>query len=211
MELKAFIKTWEGTQFENKWSRLFIAGLICLTILLALKIFSKETVVVLQPPTLSQEAWITQNASSQSYQESWGLYLAQMLGNATPSTVDFLKDRLGPLLAPNIFSDVMEVIELQANQIRNDRVSMRFEPRQVAYEEETSKVFIYGLSYVRGVSGNENRTERTFEFRIKVSSYQPTVDFIDTYAGKPRTTRILEQIERREEIRQEREERSNAS
>lgn len=208
MDLKAFLKTWEGTQAENRWSRLFIAGLLALTFLLAIKALTKESIIVLQPPNLAQEAWVTQSASSQSYQETWGLYLAQTLGNATPSTVGFLKERLGPLLAPNIYSDVMEAIELQANQIRNDRVSMRFEPRQIAYEESTGKVFVYGHSYVRGVSGKEDRGERTYEFVVKITQYQPTISFIDTYAGKPRTTRILQQIERREEIQKEREERN---
>ncbi|CAM5562035.1 TraE/TraK family type IV conjugative transfer system protein [Eoetvoesiella caeni] len=211
MDLKNFLKTWEGTQAENKWSRLFIAGLLFLNCILAFQAFTKDTKVVLQPPTLSEEAWVTKNNSSRSYQESWGLYLAQLVGNATPATVGFLKDRIGPLLAPAIYSEVIEAIELQANQIENDRVSMRFEPRQVDYEESTNKVFINGYSFVKGVSGKEARTERTYEFQISVSHYQPLVDYINTYEGKPRTSRILGQIERRENIRKEREDRNNAN
>lgn len=207
MELKEFLKTWEGTQAENRWNRLAIVGLIGLAGLLSVKVMTKDAVVVLQPVTLSEEAWVTKAQASQSYLESWGLFLAQLVGNVTPATVDFLKDRLGPLLAPAIYADVIEAVEVQANQIRNDRVSMRFEPRAIEYELSTNKVFVYGNSFVKGVNGTEERNERTYEFEISISQYQPTVHYMTTYAGRPRTERIVQQHERREEMRIEREER----
>lgn len=110
MNFREYLKTWEGTQAENRFNRYCIVGLIALSTLLTIKAFTKDTIVTMQPVTLVEEAWVTQNKSSQSYQEAWGLYLAQVLGNVTPATVTFLKERLGPLLSPDIFPEVMEVI-----------------------------------------------------------------------------------------------------
>lgn len=211
MRLPDFLKTWEGTQVENKWNRIFIAGLIVANIGLGAKALFTTPVVTMQPPTLDSVAWVARDQASQSYQESWGLYLATQIGNVTPGTVPFVKEWLGPLLAPSVYNSVMSAIEVQSTQIQNDRVSMRFEPRAVAYEPNTQKTFVYGYSYIIGVNGNEQRTERTYEFKVGIARYLPTVDFIDTYADKPRTERVLRMIERREEMRKEREERKNRS
>ncbi|MBS9424199.1 TraE/TraK family type IV conjugative transfer system protein [Photorhabdus caribbeanensis] len=206
MNLKKYLKTWEGSQTENKWGRIFQGGLIAIIFLLVIQVFSKETIVTIQPFTLTEEAWVTKNNASQSYKEAWGFAFAQLLGNVTPRTVDFVKERISPLLAPNIYQDVIDVIEIQAQQIKNDRVSMRFEPRFVEYEIKSDKVFVYGYSYIKGASSNEERSERTYEFVVKIANYAPVLDYIDTYAGKPRTTTVLEQLKRREETQRKHEE-----
>lgn len=205
MKLLKFIRTYEGTQAENRWLRLFVGGLVALTLILAIKSFSQETVVVLQPPTLEEEGWLMKNQSSQSYQEAWGLFLASLLGNATPANVGFLKEKLSPLLSPDIFNEVIEAIQVQANQIKTDRVTMRFEPRFVVYEESTNRVYVQGYSFIKGVSGIEDRTDRTYEFEVQINRYLPQIAYINTYEGKPRTNRVREQTERREEMRKERE------
>jgi len=201
LNLKKYLKTWEGIQTENQWGRIFQAGLIAVVFLLAVQVFSKETIVTLQPFTLTEEAWVTKSNAAQSYKEAWGFAFAQLLGNVTPGTVDFVKERITPILSPSIYQDVMDAIEIQSSQIRNDRVSMRFEPRSVEYEPKSDKVFVYGYSYVKGASSDEQRSERCYEFVIKISHYAPVLDYIDTYAGKPHTKSVLEQLKRKEEMR----------
>ncbi len=205
MELKKLLRTWEGTQAENKWNRLIIAALIIVLFIVAIKAFTKETVVIMQPPTLAEEGWLESNKSSQSYQEAWGVFMATLVGNVTPASVVFLKERIGPLLSPAIYSDVMSALESQANQIRNDRISLRFEMNQVHYEAETGKVFVYGNSYSKGVSGLEDRKERTYEYIVRINRYQPVFEYMATYEGRPRSQKILQQMERREQVRSERE------
>ncbi len=205
MELKNFLKTWEGTQAENRWNRLIIVGLIVVLLIVAIKAFTKESIVVLQPPQLSEEGWLSSNDASRSYQEAWGVWMATLVGNVTPGNVSFLKERIGPLVSPAIYSDVVSAIELQANQIRNDRVSMRFEMRQVEYEEETKKVFVYGNSFSKGVSGQEDRSERTYEYIVRIDRYVPVFEYMSTYEGRPRSQRILQQMEHREKLRNDRE------
>lgn len=165
MNLKKYLKTWEGTQTENKWGRIFQGGLIAIVFLLVVQVFSKETIVTIQPFTLTEEAWVTKSNASQSYKEAWGFAFAQLLGNVTPGTVDFVKERITPLLSPSIYQDVIDAIEIQAQQIKNDRVTMRFEPRFVEYEPKSDKVFVYGYSYVKGASSNEERSETLLRVR----------------------------------------------
>lgn len=204
MNLSSFLKTWDGTKSENKWNRMFIAGLIVSVLVLIGLLANKKTIVTIQPFSLYEEAWITEEDSSQGYKEAWGFALAQLFGNVTPSNVGFIKDRIDHLLSPAIYSDVMAVLEMQSRQIRNDRVSIRFEPRLVEYEPKSQKVFVYGYSFTRGMSSKpEDRTDRTYEFEMAISNYLPVIKFMDTYQGEPRTKRVLKRLQQKEMHRSE--------
>lgn len=200
MRLAHYLKTWEGTQNENKWNRLFILGLIALVLVLSGMLLTKKTIIAIQPFTLTDESWITQNQASVGYKEAWGFALSQLIGNVTPSNVSYIKEHIDRLLSPAIYNDVMTVLDVQAKQIREDRVTIRFEPRFSEYEPKTNKVFIYGYSFTRGsAKSSEIRSERTYEFTIAISNYIPVIDFMDTYKGRPRTVKVLEKLQRTEE------------
>ncbi|MCG7879816.1 MAG: type IV conjugative transfer system protein TraE, partial [Candidatus Thiodiazotropha endolucinida] len=148
MKLNQFLKTWEGVLIENTWNRITLSilslGILSLTILL----FNKEQLIVLQPATLNADAWITKNSSSQSYKEAWGLYFSILTANITPSNISFIKERIQPYLSPKIYTEVIDDFETQAQKITSDRITVRFEPRLVEYEEGTDKVFVYGYSFI---------------------------------------------------------------
>jgi conjugal transfer pilus assembly protein TraE len=200
MNFKDYAKTWEGMQSENSWNRRFVAGLIVALLLLVFMLFSKSTIVTIQPFTLTDEAWVTDSDSSSNYKEAWAFALAQLLGNVTPSNVSFIRARIEHLLSPAIYNDVIKILEVQAQQILNDRVTIRFEPRFVEYEPKSRRTFVYGYSFSRGMSSApEKRTERTYEFDIAISNYIPVIDFIDTYQGRPKTVDILERLQATEE------------
>lgn len=205
MNLRNFGKTWDGAQAQAKWNHLFIVGLIVIVLLMTILLARRDTIVTIVPFTLTDEQWVTENDSSAGYKEAWGFMLAQLFGNVTPATVGFVKERVDRLLSPAIYSDVMNVLEVQARQIKADRVSLRFEPRFVEYEPKTKKVFVYGYSFTKGMGKDqEKRSDRTYEFDISISNYLPVLDFMETYEGRPRTTEVLQRLQRREERRSER-------
>lgn len=198
MKMDTFLKTWEGSLEENKWNRFANIGLAAAVLLLAYMAFTKDEIVVLKPQTLGAEAWVTKSQSSQSYKESWGLYFAQLTGNVTPSNVDFLKERLSPLLSPAIYGDVIDTLEMQAQSIKDDRVTIRFEPRFVEFEKTSDKVFVYGWAYEKGATGHEEKYERTYEYSIRIYQYAPMIVDLTMYTGKPRTEKVLEQLAEKE-------------
>lgn len=206
MNIPNYLKKYAWMQTEIHWGRVFMGGLIAINAMLAVKVFTKETIVEIVPFTLTEDAWLGEKSASRSYKESWALAFAQLFGNVTPATVDFVKTRTTPFFAPKIYSQIIEILEVQSRQIKDDRVSLRFEPRHVEYEMGTDKVFVYGYSFAKGASSKESRTDRTYEFRIKIAKYAPQIDYIDTYAGRPRTKTIEANLKRKEEQREMREE-----
>ena len=91
-------------QTEIHWGRVFMGGLIAINALLVVKVLTKETIVEIVPFTLTEDAWLGEKSASRSYKESWALAFAQLFGNVTPATVDFVKTRTTPFFAPKIKS-----------------------------------------------------------------------------------------------------------
>ncbi|MCR4554735.1 MAG: type IV conjugative transfer system protein TraE [Succinivibrionaceae bacterium] len=207
MELKKYLKTYEGARKENYYSR--ISLIICLVIIfiLLMAVLTKRTIVTIAPYTLTSDSWVSNSSGANSYKEAWALFFAQELGNITPDTIDFVTERIGPLLSPAIYHDFMAIIHSQAEHIKEDRVSLRFEARSVTYEPETDKTFVTGYLYTRSVSGKELHDLRTYEFEIGIRNFAPVLVSMNTYNDQPRT---LRQIQLEESRRKSREERENA-
>ncbi|MDV5545225.1 TraE/TraK family type IV conjugative transfer system protein [Klebsiella pneumoniae] len=68
------------------------------------QVFSKGTIVTIQPFTLTEAAWVTKSNASSPIKRLGVFAFAQLLGNVTPGTVDFVKERITPLLSPEHLS-----------------------------------------------------------------------------------------------------------
>ena len=203
MKLTLFRETWKTLQAENRWSRVVIAGLLVSNAALAANAFIERPIVTVVPPN-THGITVTSNGGDQRFSEAWGLYLAGLIGNITPGNIDFVVKSIEPMLSPAIYQNAVVAIRAQAQKIAADRVSMRFEPREVLYETPTGKVFVSGYSYLSAAGGEEKRTKRTFEFRVSSSNYMPQIDHIETYAGNPLTQKVKERRQKMEDVKDER-------
>ena len=178
--------------------------MVVCNIVLAVGLLFKDTTVTVVPWTLEGEAEVTKNSATENYKEAWGMAIALLLGNVQPATVEFIADRIKPLLAPEIYHETIDALYSNAQILREERVTLRFEPKRVIYEKTTGRVFVNGFSYSRlGTSmEEEKRHERTFEIGIEISRYTPVITYIDTYTGKARTEDVLE-TERKKQERKE--------
>lgn len=187
MKLSDFLRTWEGHETENRFSRVIIIGLLVICVITSLAAWRTERSIILVPPTLATEVEVTRGSASSEFKESWGLFLAELLGNTTPANADFLKVAIEPLLAPDIYRSVLDAMTDQIKAIKMDRVAISFTPRHVDYEAETNKVFVSGELKSQGPSSKPDIKPRTYEFIIAIKNYRPRLEFIDVYPDSPRT------------------------
>ncbi|WP_445366670.1 TraE/TraK family type IV conjugative transfer system protein [Methylomonas sp. BW4-1] len=187
MKLSDFLRTWEGHETENRFSRVIIIGLLVICVITSLAAWRTERSIILVPPTLATEVEVTRSSASSEFKESWGLYMAELLGNTTPANADFLKVAIEPLLAPDIYRSVLDAMTDQIKAIKMDRVAISFTPRHVDYEAETNKVFVSGELKSQGPSSKPDIKPRTYEFIIAIKNYRPRLEFIDVYPDSPRT------------------------
>lgn len=199
MKWSDFLKTWDGTEAENRFGRVVILGLIGICVITSVAAWRAERSIVLVPPTLTNEVNITRSKASGEYKEAWGLYLAELLGNVTPANADFLKQAIEPILAPSIYHMVLDAMNEQINAIKMDRVAIMFRPQQVLYEADTDKVFVFGELTSQGPNSRPDVRRRTYEFQISIKNYRPRLDYIDVYADEPRTLQRLKATTHRQE------------
>nr|WP_314561372.1 TraE/TraK family type IV conjugative transfer system protein [uncultured Pseudomonas sp.] len=186
-----FKNTYRGTMSENAFLRKIIVALILLEVLTVIGWLRKSTVVDMQPPTLAERAWVDQDRASDSYVSAWALYIADRLGNVNPKSAEIIKATLEPLLANDIYQDVLNKIDSQVHQIRQDRVTLEFEPRQVLQDKENpAKYFIVGKSKMTGPSGQPKQLDMTYEIELKIKNYKPVIAFLSVYEGAPRTEEV---------------------
>ncbi len=195
MKLTEFLQTWEGHETENRLSRVIILGLLVICIVTSLAAWRTERSIILVPPSLSGEVEVTRTSASSEFKESWGLFLAELLGNTTPANADFLKTAIEPLLAPEIYRTVLDAMTDQIKAIKMDRVAISFTPRHVDYEAETNKVFVTGELKSQGPSSKPDIKPRTYEFIITIKNYRPRLEFIDVYPDDPKTVERLKALQ----------------
>ena len=162
MNLKDFMDSWHIVQTENRLHRILLLGLGLTNVLTALAVLRTDHTVVLVPPTLSSEIEVSRSEASSGLKEAWGLFLAELLGNVTPANAEFIQSSVGPLLASDIYRNVMDTLSEQINALKIDRIAISFKPRQVFYEKETDKVFVTGDSVSQGPNSHPDSRSRTY-------------------------------------------------
>jgi conjugal transfer pilus assembly protein TraE len=199
VKLSQLLESWRIVQAENRLHRVVLIGLVISNTISALAALRTERAVVLVPPNLTKEVEITRNTASSELKESWGLYLAELLGNVTPATSEFIANALAPLLSTEIYRSVMDAMSEQISAIKMDHVATSFKPRQVSYEKETDKVFVTGELTTQGPNSKAETRNRTYEFVLSTRNYRPRLDYIDVYQDEPRTVERLKVLKQQQE------------
>ena len=177
---------------NNATKNIIIAVLLGTNFLSVWGWFSSTETIVLVPPTLDERVIVSADDASAGYKTAWGLYVAELLGNITPGNSDFVGAHIGEIFAPAAYRTLRDTILNQIEAISEDRITVRFEPREVSYEGETEKVFVYGSFTSAGPSGEPDQFERTFEVRVDMRFGRPWVTHFAAYEEPPRTIEALE-------------------
>lgn len=191
MKLNSFLQRWDTLIAENRFHRGMLLLCIAIIFVLAFVAAEKEQRVILQPVTLSKTAWVDQQNASINYFESWGTYLALLMGNIHPGNLNYIRERLEPLLDSGIYNEVVVRFNEEAQNIKENGATFNFEPRRTVYDRELGRVFVNGFSYVKGPISRPQRVERTYEYQLQVDNYLPKIVFMDTYEGQPRDSVYL--------------------
>lgn len=203
--------SFDGMRGENKFLRILVVGMIVANLVSSCTALRKDEIVTLVPPTLTEKSWVSKTQSDSSYTEAWALYIAMMLGNVTPANASIVKDAIGPILSPDIYQNTMDVLDTQIHQIRQDRVSLSFEPQKVLRDTvNENRFFITGRSVSEGPAGDKRRTNRTYELELKISNYKPVLSWVGTNTGDARTQDVIEQERKKSERLAERQARNRS-
>jgi len=186
MNMVSFKKTWTSVSQDNLVFKFCILGLVLSNLLLSVYMTRQEAIITLVPPQINEELGISSNSANDAFIKSWGLFIAQLMGNVKASNADFIVKSLDPLLHPSIISVMKQTLALQVDEIKKEGLSISFDPKSVSYEKSSKKVFVFGRQEISGRNGDTISNKRTYEIGIQISNYKPQIISLDAYNENPK-------------------------
>lgn len=184
MKMTDWFKTREGALTENKWGRMIILVQMIVILVMAFGMANQRQAVVLVPPTLEERGSVQAQQADAEIKTSWALYIANMLGNVTPSSSQFLTENMSRFLSPRMYRPVIERIDAQAKQLREEQITLQFIPTVARYEPEIDRVVVSGELIERGLRNAERRSVRTYEMGFIVRDYKVLLDSMRVMEGE---------------------------
>lgn len=131
------------------------ALLICLVIIVTL-IGSERTIVV--PPSIDKTFWVSKDRVSREYLEQMGGFIAWLILDVSPASIDWKKDILLNYVVPDQHGAMKSRQEIEAERIKRINASTSFLPQQLTASEEQQTVVIRGRLRTQ-VNGQDTATE----------------------------------------------------
>ena len=120
MNLSLLRSDWRGAMSENYLLRFLIGAMVLGNLMLVIFMTRQEAIITLVPPVINEEISIAQDDASASFKKSWGLFAAELIGNAKVSNVDFIIKALEPMLASEIVGEMRQTLAAQIHEIKSE-------------------------------------------------------------------------------------------
>lgn len=130
------------------------ALLACLVLTLNL-LGMQRTIVV--PPTIDKTFWVTRDQASSAYLEQMGSFIAWLILDVSPATIDWKKSVLLDYVAPADHGTLQTRQDLEAARLQRMNATTSFLPQQLVANEAEQTVVIRGRLRTH-VNGTETTT-----------------------------------------------------
>lgn len=114
---------------------------LCLFIIVSI-VGSERTVVV--PPNIDKTFWVTKDKASREYLEQMAGYVAWLILDISPATIDWKRNQLLTYVPPAQFHAMKTMMDLEADRLRNNNASTYFLMQQITADEKDQSVLITG-------------------------------------------------------------------
>lgn len=124
-----------------------LLGALASSLVLALAIIASllgtvRTVVV--PPSLNKSFWVTNDRASSDYLEQMGGFIAWLVLDVTPSTIDWKKDILLGYVDPAQHGTLKLRQEVEAERLKRINAATAFAPQQLVSSEAAQTLLVRG-------------------------------------------------------------------
>lgn len=119
-------------------SACLVIGLVAILNLLG----SVRTIVV--PPTIHKSFWIERDRVSAEYLEQMGSFIAWLILDVTPSSIDWKREMLLGYVLPDQYGAMKMRQELDAARLKRINASTIFMPQQLVPSEDAQSVTVRG-------------------------------------------------------------------
>jgi len=169
MRFDKFIKDWKTLLAENFFLKattlLFGVGLV-----LNATVFKKNEVIIVSPPEVREEYWITKNNASEDYIEQMGVFFSILSGNLSPTNAAYNINALLKYVSSDIYPDIKNSLMGEAMMVIENNMNTSFYPSDAKVENNI--VIVNGES-VRRIGAAKPVTEKVmYKMGFAVKNYR---------------------------------------
>lgn len=123
-----------------------------------------RTVVV--PPSINKSFWVSRDKASSEYLEQMGSFVAWLILDVTPTSIDWKKDILLGYVEPEQHGELKTRQELEAARLKRINASTFFMPQQLVPSEDAQSVIVRGRlrTLVNGLQTADDQKAYQVEF-----------------------------------------------
>ncbi|MDP3615358.1 MAG: type IV conjugative transfer system protein TraE [Rubrivivax sp.] len=99
---------------------------------------------VVVPPSINKSFWVTRDKASSEYLEQMGSFIAWLVLDVTPASVDWKKDILLGYVEPEQHGELRTRQDLEAARLKRINASTFFMPQQLVPSEDAQTVVVRG-------------------------------------------------------------------
>lgn len=135
-----------------------------LSLLIVFRLQGSERTVV-SPPSINKSFWVTRDKASSEYLEQMGCFIAWLILDVSPSSIDWKKDTLLGYVDADQYGALKSRQELEADRLKRINATTSFAPLQLAASEDTQSLVIRGR--LRTLVNNVETTNELKAYRIE--------------------------------------------
>jgi conjugal transfer pilus assembly protein TraE len=151
-----YFSDFERLAKEVRFQVLIIFSLLFIVFLEGILLYmaARDKVVVVIPPKVDKEFWVSGKNISYAYIEQVAVYLADSLLSVSPPTVDQSISRIMPFLTtdPAQVKEIRDSFAGYAKAVKDNDWYQVFYPMKIMVDEQRQRIDVYGM--LRKMTGN---------------------------------------------------------
>lgn len=145
--------------------------LVVLSLLLTINALTKQTTVILEPPSRSKTIAVVGEKVDGAWLEEMGAWVAHMILDASPHSIGWQQEQLLKWVHPSTHGQMQQEMAVQAKRLIDTNASTVFWLQQLAPDVERQRVALVGQldTYVNGVKvpGSSRNMSFLVQFEAK--------------------------------------------
>lgn len=159
------------------------------TALIAVRLIGLER-VILVPPAIHKSFWVESDKVSAEYLEQMGYFLAQLVLNVTPQSVDYQSKLLLQYAAPASYGEIKTAMAVAGERLKRDGAATVFSARMINVDERALKVAIQGQLTTFISDRRVSEVNRSYLIELQYSLGKLTIkSFKETNGNDPLDTK----------------------
>lgn len=151
---------------------------------------------IVTPPNFVEEISMRGTQVSESYQTAWGVFVAEKIGNISPSRMDLTTKVIRKMIPEQAWDVVQREMKQQLSRLNIRKIEEKFGATDVSFDPKTKIVWVTGEKETTSIRTGKTSSELwTFEVKIVAENGFPKIVHLQQYGGSPNTRTRSKQIQ----------------